>query len=116
MASSSDWYLLVRVMVKVALLYTLPLYPLRYPPQHLAHQAIHLGKCKPLFPEVFDGCANMVEFFSVDDEEAVVDVLCAVNFDGGVLRIVFFKVETKGRRNALGVYGCAHSFGAFGEL
>ncbi len=58
----------------------------------------------------------MVEFFFIDDEEAVVDVLCAMNFNGGVLRVVFFEVEMKGCRKALGVNGCTHSFGAFGEL
>ena len=58
----------------------------------------------------------MVEFFFVDDEEAVVDVLDAVNFDCWVLRIVFFQIEEKGGRNALGVNSCAHSDAALGQL
>jgi hypothetical protein len=58
----------------------------------------------------------VVEFFFVDDEEAVVDVLGAVNGNGRVLRVVFIEVEAKGRGDALGVNGCSHAFRAFGKL
>jgi len=58
----------------------------------------------------------MVELFFIDDEEAVVDVLGAVNGNGRVLRVVFFQVEAKGRRDALGVNGSGYPILAFGEL
>ena len=86
------------------------------PTQYFANQTVHPRKRKPLFAEVFDGSTDVVEFFFVDDEEAVVDVLDAVNFDGRILRIAFFQIESQGSVNALRVYCCRHAFVALGEL
>ncbi len=57
----------------------------------------------------------MVEFFFVDDGEAIVDVWYSMNIDSRVLRVVFIEVEAKGRGDALGVNSCSHAFRAFGE-
>ena len=57
----------------------------------------------------------MVELFFVDNQKAVVDMLGAVNFNDGVLRVVLVKVEAKAGGNALGVNSCSHAFRAFGE-
>ena len=58
----------------------------------------------------------MVELFFVDDEKTIVDVWDSMNVDGGVLRVVFVKVEAKGRGDALGINASGNMLIAFGQL
>ena len=62
----------------------------RKSPQDFTRQTIHPRERKPFFAQVFDGGTDVVEFFLVDDEEAVVDVLDTMNFNRRILRIMLF--------------------------
>ena len=95
-----------------------PLSPLTgpQPPHHFPRQAIHPRKRKPALAQVFDGGADVVEFFRVNQQEAIVYLFDAVQMDGRILRVVFVKVELERCRNALGVYVCRNVRSAFRQL
>jgi hypothetical protein len=95
-------------------LYPLPFILLTYSQHHFPRQTIHPRKRKPTFAKVFDGCADVIEFFSINQQKAIVHVFEAVKPDGRILFVVFVNVELNRCRYSLGVYVCGNVRSAFG--
>lgn len=50
------------------------------------------GECKPLFPKVFEGSPDMIDFILVDDQKAVVRFIKWDYIDFVILLIVLLEV------------------------
>ena len=84
--------------------------------EHAGRQAIHARKREPLFTEVFNGCADMIEFLAIDEQEAIMNLLDASDFNERILGVVLLQIEPKACGNTRSVYDSGDSFSSLGQL
>ena len=84
--------------------------------EHASLKAIHARKREPLFAEVFNGCADVIEFFAIDEQKAIMNVLDASNFKGRILGVVLLQIESKAGGNNGSVNDSGDTFSSLGQL
>jgi hypothetical protein len=84
--------------------------------EHAGRQAIHARKREPLFAEVFNGCADMIEFLAIDEYKAIMNLLDTSDFNGRILGVVLLQIESKACGNTGSVYSSGDTFSSLGQL
>ncbi len=84
--------------------------------EHAMSQAIHPRKREPLFAEVFNGCADMIEFLVIDEQKAIMNLLDASNLNGRILSVVLLQIESKACGNIGSVDSSGDTFSSLGQL
>ena len=75
--------------------------------EHAGRQAIHARKREPLFAEIFYGWTDMIEFFAIDEQKAIMNLLDAMHRNMRVLLVVLFQIELQEGRDTLTENGSA---------